>query len=66
MVAIFSIELNDADNGVTITLNGGEKKRVAGRGEVDALVVSIETQSDDGTMFGGKYSKNCVMIEKAQ
>lgn len=61
-----SIELNDADNGVTITINGGEKKRVAGRGEVDALVVSIETQSDDGTIFGGKYSKHCVMIEKAQ
>lgn len=61
-----SVELNDADNGVTITINGGEKKRVAGRGEVDALVVSIETQSDDGTIFGGKYSKHCVMIEKAQ
>lgn len=43
-----------------------KKKRVAGRGEVDALVVSIETQSDDGTIFGGKYSKHCVMIEKAQ
>ena len=61
-----SIELNDADNGVTITIDGGEKQRVAGRGEVNALVVSIETQSDDGTIFGGKYSKHCVMIEKAQ
>ncbi len=61
-----SIELNDADNGVTIIIRDGEKQRVAGRGEVNALVVSIETQSDDGTMFGGKYSKNCVMIEKAQ
>ena len=61
-----SIELNDADNGVTITISDGEKKRVAGRGEVNGLVVSIETQSDDGSIFAGKYSKNCVMIEKAQ
>ncbi len=61
-----SIELNDADNGVTIIITDGGKQRVAGRGEVNALDVSIETQSDDGSWFGGKYSKNCEMIEKAQ
>ena len=62
-----SIELNDANNGVTITISDGEKKRVAGRGEVNALVVSIDTQSDDGSWFPGKYSYDRLeMIEKAQ
>ena len=60
------IELNDADNGVTIIISDGGNSYVAGRGEVKALFADIKTQSDDGSLFGGKYSVFCNVLEKAQ
>lgn len=60
------IELNDAENGVSILIRSGGKRYVAGRGEVKALLADIKTQSDDGSLFGGKYTVFCSMLEKAQ
>lgn len=60
------IELNDAENGVTIIISDGGNSYVAGRGEVKALFADIKTQSDEGSLFGGKYSVFCNVLEKAQ
>ena len=60
------IELNDAENGVSILIRNGGNHYVAGRGEVKALFADIKTQSDVSDLFGGKYSVFCSMLEKAQ
>ncbi|WP_311439173.1 zinc ribbon domain-containing protein [Fannyhessea vaginae] len=60
------IELNDAENGVSILIRNGGNHYVAGRGEVKALFADIKTQSDEGSLFGGKYSVFCSVLEKAQ
>lgn len=60
------IELNDAENGVSILIRNGGNHYVAGRGEVKALFADIKTQSDVSDLFGGKYSVFSSMLEKAQ
>lgn len=60
------IELNDAENGVSILIRNGGNHYVAGRGEVKALFADIKTQSDVSDLFGGKYSVFCSVLEKAQ